>query len=116
MWAGELYVKFWHRYMERLKKIFADTVFVVQILIIFILLFESRIEVPVILQAFGRLHPLLLHLPIGLLLVTVTLLFTRRLFEGKSIDELIEFLLHFTALTASFTTLMGLLLSLEGTF
>lgn len=102
--------------MERLNKIFADTVLVVQVLIIFILVFESRIEVPAALQAFGRLHPLLLHLPIGLLVVTVMLIFTRRYFEGKSVEDLVSFLLHVTALTASFTTLMGLLLSLEGSF
>jgi uncharacterized membrane protein len=102
--------------MERLKKISADTVFVVQILIAFILVFEKSISVPPLLQAFGRLHPLLLHLPIGLLLVTVIVIFTRRYFEGTSLNDLLSFLLHFTALTASFTTLMGLLLSLEGTF
>lgn len=102
--------------MERLKKIIGDTVFVIQIFIIFILIFENRIEVPVLLQAFGRLHPLLLHLPIGLLLITVILLFTRRYFEGKSLDGLTDVLLHITALTASLTTLMGLFLSLEGGF
>ena len=102
--------------MERLKNIIAETVFVVQILIAFILVFENSIEVPVVLQAFGRLHPVLLHLPIGLLLVTVLLIFTRHYFEGKSIDDLLSLFLHFTAVTASFTTLMGLLLSLEGTF
>lgn len=102
--------------MERLKKILADAVFVIQILIVFILVFENRMVVPVVLQAFGRLHPMLLHLPIGLLLVTVILLFARRLFEGKAMDELLSLLLHFTAITASLTTLMGLLLSLEGTF
>ena len=102
--------------MERLKKIISDTVFVVQILIAFILIFEKFIEVPSVLQAFGRLHPVLLHFPIGLLLVTVMLLFIRQFFEEKSLDELVIFLLHITALTASFTTLMGLLLSMEGTF
>ena len=102
--------------MERLKKIIADSVFVIQILIIFILLFESRIVAPPALQAFGRLHPLLLHLPIGLLLVTVILLYLRSYFEGKSFDELLSLLLHFTALTASLTTIMGLFLSLEGSF
>lgn len=102
--------------MERLKKICADTVFVAQILIAFILIFENSIYVPPLLQAFGRLHPVLLHLPIGLLLVTVILIFTRQYFEGKSLDDLVMVLLHFTALTASFTTLMGLLLSLEGSF
>ncbi|HET9487559.1 MAG TPA: c-type cytochrome domain-containing protein, partial [Chryseosolibacter sp.] len=69
-----------------------------------------------VLQAFGRLHPLLLHLPIGLLVVTMILLFTRSWFEGKSLDDVVSFLLHLTAVTASLTTLMGLLLSLEGTF
>jgi uncharacterized membrane protein len=102
--------------MERLKKIIADTVFVVQILIGFFVVFENRIEVPPVLQMVGRLHPLLLHLPIGLLLVTVVLFFTRRYFSGDALNELIDFLLHVTALAASVTAFMGLLLSREGTF
>ena len=102
--------------MKLVQKISADTVFVIQILIIFILIFENSIAVPPLLQAFGRMHPLLLHLPIGLFLVTVILIFARRFFEGTSFDDLVSFLLHLTALTASLTTLMGLMLSLEGTF
>lgn len=117
MWREKLLSQSWlSTSMERLKKIIADTVFVVQILIAFILVFENSIVVPPLLQAFGRLHPVLLHLPIGLLLVTVIFIFARRYFQGNSLDELVSFLLHFTALTASFTTIMGLLLSLEGTF
>ncbi len=102
--------------MERLKKITRDAVFVLQVLIVFTLLFENRIVIPPLLQAFGRMHPLLLHLPIGLLLVTVLLFYTRKYFEGKGFDLLTDFLLHLTALTASLTTLMGLFLSLEGSF
>ncbi len=102
--------------MERIDKIIAEFVFVIQILIAFILAFENIIVIPPVLQAFGRLHPMLLHLPIGLFLVTVILIFARRYFEGSSFDKLISFLLHFTALTASLTTIMGLLLSLEATF
>lgn len=98
--------------MKRLKRIIAETVFVVQILIAFILVFENRIIVPPLLQAFGRIHPVLLHLPIGLLLVAVILIFARRYFEGNALDDLVSFLLYFTALT----TIMGLLLFLEGTF
>lgn len=117
MWEEGLSRRFWLKeYMERLKKLVADTVFAMQILIVFVLVFENRIALPLALQAFGRLHPLLLHLPISLLLLTVVLLFSRRHFEGKGMDELIGLLLHFTALTASATTLMGLFLSLEGTF
>lgn len=102
--------------MERLKGFFSNAVFVIQFLIIFILIFENRVEVPAVLQAFGRLHPVLLHLPIGLLLVTVILLYARKYFEGKSMDELVSLLLHVTALSASLTTIMGLFLSLEGAF
>lgn len=102
--------------MERLKKFMADGVFVIQIFILFVLVFEDRILVPAILQSFGRLHPLLLHLPIGLLLVTVILFFANKYFEGEAANELAGFLLHVTALTASLTTLMGLFLSLEGSF
>ena len=102
--------------MERLKKIIGDAVFVIQILIVFILIFESRIAAPPLVQAIGRMHPLLLHLPIGLLLVTVILLYTRKYFEGRSLDDLLGLLLYSTALTASLTTLMGLILSLEGSF
>ena len=102
--------------MERLNKIISDIVFVIQILIAFVLIFENRIELPPALQTFGRLHPLLLHLPIGLLLVTVIFLYVRRYFEGQGFDDLVNVLLHFTALTASLSTIMGLFLSLEGTF
>lgn len=102
--------------MERLKKITADAVLVIQVLIVFVLVFESRIVVPSALQAFGRLHPMLLHLPIGLLFITVVLFYARKYFEGPGVDLLTEVLLHATALTASLTTLMGLFLSLEGSF
>lgn len=102
--------------MERLKRIVGNSVFALQILILFLLVFENRIEVPPVLQAFGRLHPLLLHLPIGALLVAVALLFMRRYFEGKAYHDLVAFLLYLTALTASLTTLMGLMLSQEDTF
>jgi uncharacterized membrane protein len=117
MWPAKWFIQFLpDSTMKLVQKVFADTVFVIQILIIFILIFENSIAVPPLLQAFGRMHPLLLHLPIGLFLVTVILIFARRFFEGTSFDDLISFLLHLTALTASLTTLMGLMLSLEGTF
>ena len=102
--------------MERLQRIISDVVFVIQILIIFILVFESRMVVPGLLQSFGRLHPLLLHLPIGLLLVTVVFLYMQKTFDGRPFNDLLALLLYFTALTASLTTLMGLFLSLEGNF
>ena len=100
--------------MELFRKIITNTVFTVQILIAFILIFEKSILVPAWLQAFGRLHPLLLHLPIGFLLLTTLLIFVRRIFESPTFHDLVIFLLHLTALTASLSAFMGLILSHEG--
>jgi hypothetical protein len=100
--------------MERFKKIIGYIVFATQVLLLFLLVFESRIIAPVWLQSFGRMHPLVLHLPIGLLLLTATLFFTRKLFESPSFDDLIIFLLYLTSFMASVSALMGMLISLEG--
>ncbi|MBT1701496.1 peptidylprolyl isomerase, partial [Fulvivirgaceae bacterium PWU4] len=100
--------------MELFKKIVAHAVIALQVLIVFVLFFEQRIEVPLLVQAFGRLHPLLLHLPIGLLLLTAVLIFARKHFEGDSFSDLVNFLLYLTSFTASLAAFMGLLLSLEG--
>lgn len=100
--------------MELFRKIVAHAVVALQVLIVFVLCFEHRIEAPSLIQAFGRLHPLMLHLPIGLLLLTATLIFVRRYFEGESFSGLITFLLYLTSFTASLSAFMGLLLSLEG--
>jgi hypothetical protein len=100
--------------MITFKRVVAHSVLAIQILIAFLILFQNSIALPLWLQAFGRIHPLLLHLPIGLLLVTTLLIFTRQYFAGPSFDELISFLLHLTAFTASFSAFMGILLSHEG--
>lgn len=100
--------------MESAKKIMANATFAFIVLLSFLLIFEQRIELSPWLQAFGRVHPLLLHLPIGLLLFIALLVFLRKYFESSSFDSLISFLLHIAALTASITALMGLFLSREG--
>lgn len=100
--------------MERANKVMANAAFAIIILLSFLLFFEERLVLPASLQAFGRMHPLLLHLPIGLLLLTGLLVLLHRHFEGKSFDKLINFLLHLAVVTASLTALMGLFLSREG--
>jgi hypothetical protein len=100
--------------MEVFKRLTSTAVFGIQVLIAFILLFESQISVPLWLQTIGRLHLVLLHLPIGLFLLTALLVFTRKYFESESFDSLVSFLLHLTSLAASLSALMGLLLSFEG--
>jgi uncharacterized membrane protein len=100
--------------MEVVKKFIVNTVFVVQVLLVFLLVFEQQLVFPLWLQAVGRLHPLVLHLPIGLLIVTGILVIARKNFEGNSFDSLIHFLLHLSAISTSVTALMGLFLSHEG--
>jgi len=100
--------------MERANRIMANATWATVVLLTFLLFVEHRIHVPVWLQAFGRMHPLLLHLPIGLLLLTTLLVFVRNQFAGKGFDALIPFLLHLTAITASVSALMGMFLSREG--
>jgi hypothetical protein len=79
-------------------------------LILLFAFFQSGLVFPPWMQSFGRVHPLLLHLPIGALLVVVALVFFGRRFAN---DGLLNMLLAFTALCAAFTALMGIVLSAE---
>jgi hypothetical protein len=84
--------------------------------IVFFVLFEDKIDIPVYLQVFGRLHPLLLHFPIVLLFVSWLLVFFRQKLE-KLIPELksiLNGLIFISALFAAGTVIMGLFLSKEG--
>ncbi|HSF52120.1 MAG TPA: hypothetical protein VLA71_00120, partial [Algoriphagus sp.] len=47
------------------------------ILLLFLLLFESYLNIPVWIQPLGRLHPMMLHFPIALMLLALFLEFFR---------------------------------------
>jgi uncharacterized membrane protein len=99
----------WKRYLE-------NTLFVTCILLLFLLLFESYIELPAWFQFFGRLHPLVLHFPIALLgLVYLALLF-QPWWPAQHRDiykNLVNTLLLLASVSAGFTAIFGLFLSLE---
>ena len=84
-------------------------------MLVFLLVFESRISLPAWLQVIGRMHTLLLHFPIVLMLLCVCW----ELFAGfkKSMTRehtaMGDSLLLVTSLTAVTSALMGLLLSRE---
>lgn len=84
--------------------------------IIFFLFFEDKIDIPIYLQVFGRLHPLLLHFPIVLLFISWLLIFFRRKLEKAfpALKSIIGGLIFISALFAAITVIMGLLLSKEG--
>jgi uncharacterized membrane protein len=91
--------------------------FCINIFICFLLLFENRLELPSWLQATGRLHPLLLHFPIVLLLLAFVLEFFRtndRFKNEPFFQTIADYLLFFGVLTAGITAVLGMFLSSEG--
>lgn len=101
--------------MLRLKNIIYNTSFALNCLLLFLLIFESRIAAPAWVQAIGRMHTLLLHFPIVLLLLAIVW----ELFSAKRKSLFPEqvavgdALLLLTALTSALSAVMGLLLSKE---
>lgn len=62
----------------------------------------------------GRLHVVVLHLPIGILLVTLAVEWLARRGRLRVSDELMSFLWWASAVTAVFTAMLGLLHAQEG--
>ena len=94
-----------------------NIVFGLGVFITFILIFESQLTIPSWLQPFGRMHPLILHLPIVLLLLALGLEFFRwhkpNGTKTKSYEELAGLLLFAGTLTAGLAVVMGIFLARE---
>ncbi len=103
--------------MKRNLKNYAEgLLFMLTVLLVFLLAFESHIVIPYWLNPLGRLHPLVLHFPLVLLL----LVFLFDVFMPKTDPDLmlflqkyISFLLLFTVLISLITAISGLILSQE---
>ncbi|MEP7109892.1 MAG: FN3 associated domain-containing protein [Ferruginibacter sp.] len=101
--------------MQRWKAVVYNIDFALNCLLIFLLIFESGLSVPPWVQTVGRMHPLLLHFPI----VLVVLCIFWELFSGlkKSITPeqaaIGDWLLLLASFTAVSSALMGLFLSKE---
>jgi uncharacterized membrane protein len=66
-----------------------------------------------ILEFLGRLHPLLVHFPIGLLVVAFFLELLTFRGKEKELRESIKWMVHFGAIFASFSALFGCFLSTQ---
>lgn len=99
-----------------MKTIIATALIPFNILLLFFLIFSNQLVIPTWLQVFGRMHPLILHFPIVLVLIyfVIVLLAPKKITSESWYIELIEWLLLSAALTAAITALMGMLLSKEG--
>lgn len=101
--------------MFRWKKIVFDSTLALNILLLFLFIFDNRLHVPPWLQVAGRMHTLFLHFPI----VMLALCIFWELFSGykKSYievkSEIGDDLLLAAAFTSVITALMGLFLSRE---
>lgn len=99
--------------MPRFQTITSYLLLAIHTLLVFLLVFQDKVTLPIWLQPAGRMHPMLLHLPIGLLILVGLLWIFKKEFEGGSFPKLFGFVLSFTALTAALTALMGFFLSRE---
>ena len=101
--------------MKRIRFFAEQLLIVANIFIVFLLLFEDRLVVPLWLQPVGRMHPLLLHFPIVLVILAMCIDFFRRA-KSSSNQFYIDFskkLLLAGALLTALTVIMGLFLSKE---
>lgn len=102
--------------MDRAARIIINGTLFLQVLLLYLLFFESRVELPVALQVAGRLHPVVLHVPIGVLVFTLVVFMFRSQFKRKQFQRLLLLCLLIAALSASFTALFGFFLSLGGDY
>jgi hypothetical protein len=102
--------------MDRLQRIILNIIFCIQVLLIFLLFFEDQIQLPAWLQVAGRMHPLVLHIPIGMMIFLVALLLMEKWLDQAVAPVIINFGLILTSLSASVTALFGFFLSLQGDY
>lgn len=102
--------------MQRTSRLILNVVFFLQVLILFLFFFEDRLSLPVWLQVAGRLHPALLHVPIGGLVFGVVLEFMQGQVRKKAFERISLTLLVLTSLTASITALLGIFLAAQGDY
>ncbi|HRP55629.1 c-type cytochrome domain-containing protein [Agriterribacter sp.] len=102
--------------MNKRVRFFAEQLLVVfNVFIVFLLLFESKLEIPAWLQPVGRMHPLLLHFPIVLLLLAIVLQWysASRRQSNNFFHVFSQHVLLSGALLSAVTVVMGLFLSRE---
>jgi uncharacterized membrane protein len=101
--------------MQRSRNLLFNICFAINCLLLFFLVFESRLVIQAWLQVAGRMHPLMLHLPITLIIgyILWSLFVEKKFRTNEAVINIGEWLLLLSALTASFTALVGLFLSKE---
>ena len=84
-----------------------------QTLLVFLLFAENKLLIPSWLQPLGRLHPVVLHLPIGFFFSIIGLQFIRSKIDQINFVKVQSFLIYLTALFGSLVAVMGFFLAQE---
>jgi len=100
--------------MKIFQRILSDLSLLIVTMLLFLLLFQTKISLPPTVQAIGRMHPFLLHVPIVLLILVLVLWIFRKNVEGNSFQKIFSPILHVSVFTSALTALMGFFLSKEG--
>ena len=101
------------RNMARLEKVVSHFVFFLLCLLAFLLIFESYVTIPFWLQPIGRMHPMVLHFPIALIVILVLLDLFQSQLDPASFEKVHKALLYLTAVTTVVSAIMGFFLSRE---
>jgi uncharacterized membrane protein len=104
--------------MPRFKQLTLNLVFFVNILLIFLLIFEEKVQLPVFFQVTGRMHPMILHFPIVLLFVGIFTygLNSRKSFQHPVVYEIAQYVFCFYAIGSALTAIFGFFLYIEGSY
>ena len=100
--------------MKLFQRILTNLSFFIIVMLLFLLFFQNKVSLPPSIQTVGRMHPLLLHLPIGLLVISFILWLGKKNIEQTSFQKIFILVLQVTAFSAALTALMGFFLSREG--
>jgi predicted CXXCH cytochrome family protein len=99
--------------MKYLEKWTDNVLVALQVFLLFLVAASDYVVLPSFLMWGGRLHPLLLHLPIGVFLFTCLLWWLRGHLESDK-SPIFQWALAFSALSVPLTAISGFFLSREG--
>lgn len=105
-----------HTSMDKTSRVVSNVIFCIQVLLLFLLVMGDRIELPPLLQVAGRMHPLILHIPIGVILFLFVLLVVQKEFDSEVARNVVNVGLLLTSLSASLAALFGYFLSVHGDY
>jgi uncharacterized membrane protein len=95
---------------QRWRSVVFNVSFALNCMLLFLLFFETRLALPAWVQVIGRMHPLLLHFPLVLIILYAVLVVFIREENSK---KFASSLLLIAALTSVLSAIMGLFLSKE---